>query len=128
MSALNHLARPAQYARAGLFAVALALAAPGIKAMQAAPESRPLMDTTTCSRPVYPEEDARLKNTGTVTMQFLLGPDGRVIESKIQKSSGFRSLDEAARSALVKCRFRPPMVDGKPVQAWTAVQYVWTPE
>ena len=119
-------AEPAQYRKALLFA--LALAAPGVQAMQAAPQTRPVMDTTSCGRPVYPEEDARQKNAGTVTMQFLLGPDGRVIDTKIQKSSGFRSLDEAARSALAKCRFRPPMVDGKPVQAWTGIQYVWTPE
>lgn len=92
----------------------------------AAPGARPVMDTSTCSRPVYPEEDARQKNTGTVTMQFLIGPDGYVLESKIQKSSGHASLDEAARSALAKCRFRPPMAEGRPVRAWTGVQYVWT--
>lgn len=95
---------------------------------QAALDSRPAVDTSSCSRPVYPEEDARQKNAGTVTMYFLIGPDGKVLESTIQKSSGFPSLDEAARSGLAKCRFRPPMAEGKPVRAWTAVQYVWTPE
>lgn len=101
-----------------------AVAAPG----GTSPDPRPLVDTSTCSRPVYPEEDARLKNAGTVTMQFLIGPDGWVVESKIRKSSGYPSLDEAARAALVKCRFRPATLEGKPVRAWTAVQYVWTPE
>ncbi len=94
----------------------------------AAPTPRPLVDTSTCSRPVYPEEDARLKNAGTVTMQFLIGADGWVVESKIQKSSGYASLDEAARSGLAKCRFRPATLEGKPVRAWVGVQYVWTPE
>ncbi len=124
MTGIQRPARPASWA----FVVALALAGIGINVAQAAPEDRPAVDTKTCSRPVYPEEDARNGNTGTVTMQFLLSADGRVIESKIQKSSGFRSLDEAALTALAKCRFRPPMVDGKAVQAWTAVQYVWTPD
>ncbi len=94
----------------------------------AAPAPRPVVDTSTCSRPVYPEEDARLKNAGTVTMQFLIGADGWVVESKIQKSSGYASLDEAARSGLAKCRFKPATHEGKPVRAWVGVQYVWTPE
>ena len=112
------------------FVVAIGLAAVGSTALaQTATSVRSSIDTSTCSRPVYPEEDARPKNTGTVTMNFLIGPDGRVLESKLVKSSGHRSLDEAARSALVKCRFKPPLTpEGQPVQAWTAVQYVWTPE
>ena len=111
------------------FLFALGLASFSTASAQTAPSARAPIDTSSCSRPVYPEEDARLKNTGTVTMNFLIGPDGRVLESKLVKSSGHRSLDEAARSALVKCRFKSPLTpEGQPVQAWTAVQYVWTPE
>lgn len=116
---------------APVFAMLLAGASTGLAHAapdQAAPKPRSAFDTSTCSRPVYPEEDARLKNAGTVTMQFLIGPDGWVVESRIQKSSGYPSLDEAARTALVKCRFRPATLEGKPVRAWTGVQYVWTPE
>lgn len=125
------LARYAQHARSAAcasFVVAAAFGGAVHAAPQAAQDARPGLDTRTCSRPVYPEEDARQKNAGTVTLQFLIGPDGRVLESKLQKSSGYPGLDEAARSGLAKCRFKPPMVDGKPVRAWTAVQYVWTPE
>ena len=126
------LARYTQHARSAAcasFLVAAALsglvhAAPAGTAQDAPPG----LDTRTCSRPVYPEEDARLKNTGTVTIQFLIDTDGRVLESKLQKSSGHPGLDEAARSALSKCRFKPPMFEGKPARAWTAVQYVWTLE
>jgi protein TonB len=111
------------------FLFTIGLATSFTASAQTAPNARPFLDFSSCSRPVYPEDDARQKNTGTVTMQFLIGTDGKVLESKIQKSSGHRSLDEAARSALAQCRFRPPMTpDGKIVQAWTAIQYVWTPE
>lgn len=79
-----------------------------------------------CARPVYPEEDFRQNHEGTVTLRFLIGADGWVKESLVVKSSGYPALDEAARSGLAKCRFRPPMADGKPVTAWTPVQYVWT--
>lgn len=126
------LARYAQHARAAAcasFVVATAFSSVVHAAPEGTPpDARPGIDYTSCSRPVYPEEDARQKNTGTVTLQFLIGPDGRVLESKLQKSSGHPGLDEAARSGLAKCRFKPPMVDGKPVRAWTGVQYVWTPE
>ena len=95
---------------------------------QAPPDVRPALDFSSCSRPVYPEEDARAKHAGTVTVYFLLSPEGKVLDSKVQKSSGHRALDEAARSALAKCSFTPPRAGGKPVQAWTAVQYVWSPD
>lgn len=117
--------------RASVFAMLLAAASASLAHAApdgTAPAPRPLVDTSTCSRPVYPEEDARLQNTGTVTMHFLIGPDGWVVDSTIQRSSGYPSLDEAARTALLKCRFRPATLEGKPVRAWTAVQYVWTPE
>lgn len=112
------------------FVVAMGLAAIASSAFaQTTSGARPFIDTSSCSRPVYPEEDARQKHTGTVTMNFLIGTDGRVVESKVLKSSGHRSLDEAALSALVMCRFKPPVTpEGQPVKAWTAVQYVWTPE
>ena len=41
------------------------------------------------------------------------------------KSSGFTTLDEAARSALAQCSFQPAVEQGKAVQGWTKVQYVW---
>jgi periplasmic protein TonB len=85
-------------------------------------------DFNTCARPEYPKSSLRNEETGTTTLQFLIGVSGNVMDSKLQKSSGFRDLDRAAQSALSKCRFKPAMVDGQPQQAWTAVQYVWTLE
>jgi protein TonB len=85
-------------------------------------------DFNTCARPEYPRSSQRNEETGTTTLQFLIGADGRVMEAKLQKTSGFRDLDRAAQTALSKCRFKPAMVDGQPQQAWTAVQYVWTLE
>lgn len=80
----------------------------------------------TCERPAYPADALAQKATGTVTIQFLISPDGYVVESKLVRSSGHPSLDQAAMSGLARCRFKPNMRDGRPVQAWTAVQYVWS--
>ena len=85
-------------------------------------------DFNTCAKPEYPKASLRNEEAGTVTMTFLIGVDGRVMDSKITKSSGFRDLDRAAQSAIGKCRFKPAMIDGKPEQQWSPVQYVWNLE
>ncbi len=85
-------------------------------------------DFNTCAKPEWPKASLRNEETGTVTLQFLIGVDGRVADSKIQKSSGFRDLDKAAVTGISKCRFKPGMTDGKPEQAWMTMQYVWTLE
>jgi protein TonB len=85
-------------------------------------------DFNTCAKPDWPKASLRNEETGTVTLSFLIGTDGRVADSKIVKSSGFRDLDKAAIVGISKCRFKPGMNDGKPEQAWMQMQYVWTLE
>jgi periplasmic protein TonB len=85
-------------------------------------------DFNTCAKPEWPKASLRNEETGTVTLSFLIGTDGRVADSKVVKSSGFRDLDKAALAGIGKCRFKPGMVDGKPEQAWMQMQYVWTLE
>ena len=71
-----------------------------------------------CEKPAYPSLSLRARETGTVLLGFLIGLDGIATESKIERSSGHRRLDEAARSALALCRFKPATVDGKPEKSW----------
>jgi len=85
-------------------------------------------DFNTCAKPEWPKASLRNEETGTVTLSFLIGTDGRVADSKIVKSSGFRDLDKAAVTGISKCRFKPGSTDGKPEQAWMQMQYVWTLE
>jgi len=80
----------------------------------------------TCAKPEYPKEARRRGSQGTTTVRFLIDTDGSVAQSNILKSSGDLSLDEAARSALSKCRFKPAVKDGQPQRAWVPVQYVWS--
>lgn len=84
-----------------------------------------VVDFSTCAKPDYPRNSLRNEEQGTVRIQFLIGLDGRVADSKIDKSSGFRMLDAAAKKALSLCKFKPGTIDGKPQQSWTAVDYVW---
>lgn len=78
-----------------------------------------------CAKPDYPSASRRMEEEGTVTLKFLIGVDGRVLQANVEKSSGFARLDEASRNALSKCQFRPGTVDGKPEQSWTSIQYRW---
>ena len=82
----------------------------------------------TCAKPEWPRSSLRNEETGTVTLAFVIGIDGRVVESKIMKSSGFRELDKAAVNAISKCVFKPGTTDGKPEQSSMQMQYVWTLE
>ena len=84
-----------------------------------------VVDFSTCDKPDYPRNSLRNEEQGTVRIQFLIGLDGRVADSRVEKSSGFRALDAAAKNALSLCKFKPGLVDGKPQQSWTAVDYVW---
>ena len=78
-----------------------------------------------CAKPDYPSASRRLEEEGTVTLKFLIGADGRVLQADIEKTSGFTRLDEAVRNALSKCQFRPGTVDGKPEQSWASIKYTW---
>ena len=84
-----------------------------------------VISAASCEKPDYPSASKRLEEEGTVQLKFLVGVDGKVIESAIEKSSGFRRLDEAARAGLSKCQFKPATLDGKPQQSWASLRYTW---
>ena len=78
-----------------------------------------------CSKPEYPSASRRLEETGTVVLRFLIDLEGRAVESKVETSSCFARLDEAARIALGRCQFKPGTVDGKPERTWGNIKYTW---
>jgi protein TonB len=84
-----------------------------------------VVDASACAKPEYPPAALRAQETGLVTLSFLIGTDGSVLDSKVERSSGYRRLDEAARKGLGLCRFRPATVDGKAEQAWARIEYEW---
>lgn len=90
-----------------------------------AAESKPEFDARNC-KAEYPKSALLNEEQGTVTASFLVSADGRVEESKLEKSSGSRTLDKAAIKAISACKFKPGTKDGAPSQAWTKVDYVWS--
>ncbi len=73
----------------------------------------------------YPKASLMNEEQGTVSMSFLVKPDGTVADSKVDKSSGFKNLDKAAIKALSACKFKPGTKDGAPAETWTKVDYAW---
>jgi len=82
-------------------------------------------DTRGCVAPKYPADSAEVGESGIVQLVFRLSVDGTVMESMVQKSSGYSRLDAAAIDALSQCRFRPLMSDGQPREGWALLEFKW---
>lgn len=75
------------------------------------------------SQPDYPSASRRLGEEGSVTLLLLVKEDGKVAEVKVETSSGFPRLDEAAvKEALRRWKFQPGTEDGKPKTMWHRVK------
>ena len=101
----------------------MTLTAAGNVAMAA--ETPAMFDAKNC-KAEYPKASLMNEEQGIVSMAFLVSADGKVLESKLEKTSGFKSLDKAALSAITACKFKPGSKDGKPDSTWTKVDYNWT--
>lgn len=87
-----------------------------------APPTQPiagvLLEYLKAPPPPYPRDALIAGLQGEVLLQVLVDVDGRPIKVDIQRSSGQRVLDEAARRHVLRYwRFRPAMQDGRAVQA-----------
>ena len=84
-----------------------------------------VVDANTCEKPAYPPAARRANETGIVRLTFLIDVDGKVLDSKVERTSGSRRLDEAARAGLALCKFRPATLNGRPERTWGRIDYVW---
>lgn len=84
-----------------------------------------IVNASACEKPEYPPAARRAQEEGLVTLAFLIDVDGKVLESKVERSSGSRRLDDAAQKALGLCKFQAAQVDGKPEKSWARIGYQW---
>ena len=89
-------------------------------------DKMPVIDFNKC-KPQYPREALNKKETGVVRLSVLIGSDGDIMDTKIDRSSGHRLLDNAVVDKLKTCteKAMPGKVDGEYAPAWAKVQYVW---
>ena len=104
--------------------VGLVLALSLFAGMAGAAEVPASFDPSKC-KAEYPKASLMNEEQGTVTMSFLGAADGSVVESKLEKTSGFKNLDKAALKSLSACKFKPGTKDGAAAQTWTKVDYAW---
>ena len=84
------------------------------------PPSRPATASATPTpiqtpAPRYPAQAARRGLGGTVRVRADVDADGVPVSVAVVEGSGTRELDRAALDAVRRWRFRPGMVDGRPV-------------
>jgi protein TonB len=103
---------------------AVAVVAPKAAVPSPAPPIPGFTDLNSC-KPDYPHASLLAEEQGTVRIQFIIGIDNQLIETKVVKSSGYKSLDKATVNALSHCKFKSGYLDGKPVQSSFTAEYVW---
>jgi protein TonB len=86
----------------------------------------PVVLNGSCPTPVYPAAARAQRENGVVMLNFLVGTDGSVVDSRVETSSGHAELDQAARATLSRCRFRPGTLNGRPEASWHIMKYVWS--
>ncbi|MBB3120296.1 M56 family metallopeptidase [Pseudoduganella violacea] len=92
------------------------------------PDTAAVVDFSSCKKPVWPQAALTEQRTGTVTLGFVIGADGKVKSSEVHRSSGHADLDAAARDGIALCSFKPAQHKGKAVASRKQIQYVWTLE
>ena len=66
----------------------------------------------------------KLGEEGIVALALYLNEEGRVQEAKVETSSGFARLDDAAVKQAVKAwKFEPCTEEGKPVACWYKIKF-----
>jgi protein TonB len=71
--------------------------------------------------PPYPQIARRRGWQGTVEYEVQVLRSGAVGDLQLRTSSGHKSLDEAARRAIIRWRFTPATVDGNAVESWVVI-------
>jgi len=82
----------------------------------------------TRTRIAYPREAAQRHQQGTVILRVLVGVDGLPEQVEIEKSSGWRSLDDAARDAVRRWTFQAGTHNGIPTALWARVPIAFSME
>jgi len=86
------------------------------------PDSEPSsLAYLTRTRVPYPREAIALHQQGTVILRVLVGTDGSAQAVEIEKSSGSRALDNAARDAVRRWTFQAGTRNGTSATQWARV-------
>lgn len=74
-------------------------------------------------KPKYPEKARVAEMEGQAIVEALVDIDGKVIDVRLVKKSGFNELDQAAMNAARCWTFSPAEQRGKPVRVWVNIPF-----
>ena len=77
-------------------------------------------------RPLYPTTSQRFNEQGRTTVRVLIGTNGQAERAEIAKSSGYKRLDDAAISTVMRWRYVPGKRGGVAESMWFDVPINWT--
>jgi periplasmic protein TonB len=136
---MNAVTRPLAIAiRLLTVAVVVAAAAPSFAQAQAqnqifspaeltvAPKLASPSEVARIVRESYPDQLRRAGINGTVEVEFVVGPDGRVEGNTVEViAASPPALGTAAKNAVGKFTFKPGQVKGQPVRTRVAIPLVY---
>lgn len=73
------------------------------------------------NRLITPPSAIRDNHYGSLTLMLLIGADGSVHDARIEKSSGYRDLDDSAISQVRKWHYTPLRKNGVPSESYARV-------
>lgn len=71
--------------------------------------------------PEYPRLSVRQGESGQVMLRVFIDEAGLPRDVRIEQSSGFARLDDAALAAVRQARFKPPTLNGQPISGWARI-------
>lgn len=91
------------------------------------PQPSTRLEYASAPAPAYPPEALARELEGTVMLKVLVDVDGSPLSVEIERSSGHRRLDDAARrQVLRKWKFKPAIRDGQAIQVYGIVPVSFT--
>jgi periplasmic protein TonB len=92
-----------------------------------APTKLEAIMSTRVQKPPYPAISQRMGEQGTTEMIVTIDTSGSVTACQVIKTSGSKRLDDAACAhATARYKWKPPTQEGKPVEARTQINVVWS--
>lgn len=82
-------------------------------------------DLSVCPKPVWPPAALARGAEGKVTIAVRVDTSGRVLESRVDASSGHPDLDQAGRDGIARCRFYSLAATLSAPSGWRPMQFVW---
>ncbi len=100
-----------------------------VPAPPAPARTAPQLNFNACAKPEYTTAARRAEAQGTTVVVYTMETNGTITDASVQKSAGssrdHKALDRATVDAVLACKGRAGMVDGKPEKLQGRVEYVW---